>query len=97
MLQARLPFLNMILYAGWLHGNGTYLTYTNIDIGVQAPFYLKVARQLQLMPDTPLSLIREEFEHTPDHFGVESALGWCQTVGRTSPLVRPFVEESHLC
>ena len=72
----RLPFLNQILYAGWLHGKGRYLTYSNIDIGVQAPFYLKVARQLQLMPDTPLSLIREEFEHTPETFGVENALGW---------------------
>jgi len=72
----RLPFLNQILYAGWLHGAGRYLTYSNIDIGVHAPFYLKVARQLQLYPETPLSLIREELEHTPPNFGVEEALGW---------------------
>ena len=36
------PFLNQILYAGWLHGRGKYLTYSNIDIGVQATFYLKI-------------------------------------------------------
>lgn len=72
----RLPFLNQILYAGWLHGRGHHLVYTNIDIGVQAPFYLKIARQLQLYPDTPLSLIREEFERTPPTFGVEQALAW---------------------
>ena len=28
------------------------------------------------MPETPLSLVREEFEHVPGNFGVESALGW---------------------
>ena len=28
------------------------------------------------MPDTPLSLVREEYEHTPSNFGVEQALGW---------------------
>ena len=61
----RLPFLQQILYGGWLHGKGGHLVYSNIDIGVQAPFYIKLARQLQLHPDTPLSLIREEFEHTP--------------------------------
>ena len=72
----RLPFMNQILYAGWLHGKGRYLTYSNIDIGVQAPFYLRIARHLQLMPETPLSLVREEFEHTPSSFGVEQALGW---------------------
>lgn len=38
----RLPFVNQILHAGWLHGTGKYLTFSNIDIGVQAPFYLKV-------------------------------------------------------
>ena len=73
---ARLPFLQQILYAGWLHGKGGHLVYSNIDIGVQAPFYIKLARRLQLHPDTPLSLIREEFEHTPPSFSVEQALGW---------------------
>ena len=72
----RLPFLNQILYAGWLHGKGRFLTYSNIDIGIQATFYTKLARQLQVMPDVPVSLVREEFEHTPAKFGVEQALGW---------------------
>ena len=31
----RLPFMNQILYAGWLHGKGKHLIYSNIDIGVQ--------------------------------------------------------------
>ena len=72
----RLPFLNMILHAGYQHGEGYYLTYSNIDIGVQAPFYIKLARQLQLMPNLPITVIREEFEHVPEQFGVEQALGW---------------------
>jgi len=72
----KLPFLNMILYAGFLHGAGGYLCYSNIDIGVQAPFYTKIARQLQLMPDIPITLVREEYEHVPEGFGVEQALGW---------------------
>ena len=137
---ARLPFVNQILYAGWLHGTGKYLTFSNIDIGVQAPFYLKVracqlespaqrcreclavasvslsrmprcregfavarvllsrvrnrkeqhlrffsihvlqvARQLQLYPETPISLVREEYEYTPNSFSVENALGWRNT------------------
>ena len=84
----RLPFMNMILYAGYLHGEGRYLTYSNIDIGVHAPFYLKLARQLQVMPDTPLTLIREEYEHTPSRFGVEQALGWRGT-GRVMPSLAP--------
>ena len=34
----RLPFLNMILYAGYLHGEGRYLTYTNIvSVGTVLP------------------------------------------------------------
>ena len=48
--ELRLPFLNTILYAGYLHGQGDYLTYSNVDIGVQPPFYIKLARQLQVMP-----------------------------------------------
>eukprot|EP00966_Prymnesium_polylepis_P027115 627189-Prymnesium_polylepis.1 len=69
----RLPFLNQILFAGYLHGKGRYLVYSNIDIGVQPPFYIKLGRQLQVMPDVPLSLIREEFEHVPPTFNVEDA------------------------
>ena len=30
----------------------------------------------QLMPDIPISFIREEYEHAPITFGVEQALGW---------------------
>ena len=30
----------------------------------------------QLMPDIPISFIREEYEHAPVTFGVEQALGW---------------------
>jgi len=69
----KLPFLNQILYAGYLHGKGKYLVYSNIDIGLQPPFYIKISRQLQVMPDVPLSLIREEFEHVPRTFSVEDA------------------------
>ena len=47
----RLPFLQQIIYAGYLHGKGKYLIYTNIDIGVQPPFYIKIAHQLQLHPE----------------------------------------------
>ena len=70
----RLPFLNTILYAGYLHGQGDYLTYSNVDIGVQPPFYIKLARQLQVMPDVPISAIREEFEHVGPTFNIESAI-----------------------
>jgi hypothetical protein len=70
------PIASLIRYAGYLKGEGEHLTYSNIDIGVQAPFYLKLARQLQLMPDIPISFIREEYEHAPVTFGVEQALGW---------------------
>ena len=69
----RLPFLNQIIYAGFLHGKGKYLVYSNIDIGVQPPFYIKLSRQVQVMPDVPLSLIREEFEHVGPTFNVEEA------------------------
>lgn len=70
----RLPFLNTILYAGYLHGQGDYLTYSNVDIGVQPPFYIKLARQLQVMPDVPISAIREEFEHVGPTFNIENAI-----------------------
>lgn len=69
--QIKLPFLNQILYAGYLHGKGKYLVYSNIDIGVQPPFYIKLARQLQaccwlfcptlrlaLPPPSPLALFQ---------------------------------------
>ena len=42
------PIASLIRYAGYLKGEGEHLTYSNIDIGVQAPFYLKLARQLQV-------------------------------------------------
>jgi len=70
----RLPFLNMLLYAGYSRGSGKYLIYTNIDIGLQPPFYLKLARQMQVMPGVPISSIREEFEHVDPAFGVEHAI-----------------------
>uniref|UniRef100_A0A7S3SKY6 Sulfotransferase domain-containing protein n=2 Tax=Emiliania huxleyi TaxID=2903 RepID=A0A7S3SKY6_EMIHU len=70
----RLPFLNMLLYAGYSRGSGKYLIYTNIDIGLQPPFYLKLARQMQVMPGVPISSIREEFEHVEPAFGVEHAI-----------------------
>ena len=70
---AKLPFLNQLLYAGFLHGTGKYLTYSNIDIAVQPSFYIKIGRQLQIFPDLPISTIREEFEHVSPGFNVETA------------------------
>ena len=31
-----------------MYGTGKYLIYSNMDIGVQPPFYIKLARQLQV-------------------------------------------------
>lgn len=42
----------MILWAGHQSGKGKYLVYSNMDIGVQPPFYIKMARQMQV-PRTP--------------------------------------------
>ena len=41
---------------------------------MQPPFYIKLARQLQVMPDVPISAIREEFEHVGPTFNIESAI-----------------------
>ena len=96
----------MILYAGYQYGKGKYLIYSNMDIGLQPPFYIKIARQLQVqnkfarataqrsrfcpslpvpqstcsacliqvMPNVPISTIREEFEHVDASFDVQDAI-----------------------
>jgi len=68
--KAKLPLLRSILHAGHAHGRGTYLVYSNIDIGLQRDAYVQLAALLVRSPQTPISAIREEFENAGGAFSL---------------------------
>ncbi len=58
-----LPLLPALLRAAASAGTGRYLIYSNIDIALQLDCYVQLASLLRRQPHTPVSAVREEFEH----------------------------------
>lgn len=68
-----LPLLRAILRAGYEHGIGEFLMYSNIDIALQEVAYVQLARLLIRQPLVPISAVREEFEHASSNFNLTDA------------------------
>lgn len=68
-----LPLLKYILQAGHQAGRGQFLIYSNIDIAMQEAAYVELAALLRRQPLTPISAVREEFEHASPSFDLSAA------------------------
>jgi hypothetical protein len=68
-----LPLLSAILRAGYQHGEGRFLLYSNIDIALQEDAYTQLAGLLVRHPGVPISAVREELERAAPDFGLGDA------------------------
>lgn len=68
-----LPLLPAILRAGYQHGEGRFLLYSNIDIALQEDAYTQLAGLLTRQPGVPISAVREELERAQADFGLGEA------------------------